>query len=99
MWRLQPDKDRIEPFFNRHITGFDEAFNMGRQQLPVPYLQVGVMEVLRYDTLIGMQSMTGKHVRPLIVENELLIIDIDTELDFLIAELAMKQLQTRPPRA
>ena len=93
MWKLRRDEDVIEPFFDRDITGFDEAFNMGRQQLPVPYLQVGVMEVLRYRTLIGMRSMAGKRVRPLIIENELHTIDIDTELDFTIAEMALKQLQ------
>lgn len=92
MWRLRPEEDIVEPFFGQEITGHAEAFNMGRQQLPTPYLQVGVMEVLRHRTLIGMRSMAGRRVRPLIVENELHTIDIDTELDFIIAELAMREL-------
>jgi CMP-N,N'-diacetyllegionaminic acid synthase len=97
MWRLCPDEDRIEPFFGREITGFDEAFNMGRQQLPTPYLQVGVMEVLRHRTLMGLRSMAGQRILPLIVDDELHTIDIDTELDFTIAEFAMQQLARTAP--
>ncbi len=99
MWSLRPYEDVIDPFFSQQVTGFAEAFNMGRQQLPTPYLQVGVMEVLRYRTLIGLRSMAGKRIRPLVVENELHTIDIDTELDFAIAELALKQLQADGAKA
>lgn len=98
MWRLRPDEDVIDPFFGAEITGFPEAFNMGRQQLPTPYLQVGVMEVLRHRTLIGMRSMAGRRILPLIVEEELHTIDIDTELDFTIAEIAMQKLAAQPPQ-
>lgn len=91
MWRRKPD-DTIEPFFPEKITGFREPFNMGRQQLPEVLVQVGVMEVLRHHTLMELRSMAGNRIRPLFIEDELRGIDIDTEVDFQLAELALKKL-------
>lgn len=91
MWKVIPN-DYIEPFFDINITRNPEAYNMGRQQLPEVFLQVGVMEVLKYNTLINMKSMAGKKIRPLIVNDELFIVDIDTELDFITAEIILKKL-------
>ena len=95
-WRRKPGGDLIEPFFGAAITGFTEAFNMGRQQLPEVFLQVGVMEVLRYDTLMRMRSMAGTRVSGLVVDDELLTVDIDSDLDFIVAAVAMKQLGMTP---
>lgn len=93
MWRIRPDDGLIEPFFSAEISGFAEPFNMGRQQLPAVYLQVGVMEVLRRATLMEQRSMAGKRVAPLLVSNELHTVDIDGEVDFLVAEQALRILQ------
>jgi CMP-N-acetylneuraminic acid synthetase len=92
MWRLNDGASTIAPFFPKSVSGFDEPFNMGRQQLPKAYVQVGALDVLRHETLMGDRSMAGKIVVPVIVENELQTIDVDSELDFLVAEQALKIL-------
>ncbi len=95
MWKRSRTEGFIEPFFGPEITHYQEPFNLGRQQLPEVFLQVGVMEVLHYHTLIDMKSMAGTKVIPLIIENELNIIDIDTEMDFILAELVIQKLNLK----
>lgn len=92
MWKLRTGTGLIESFLSHEITGYHESFNMGRQQLPKVFIQVGAMEVLRYRTLIELRSMAGQRVCPLIVEDPFRGVDIDNELDFEIAESAMKYL-------
>ncbi len=93
MWRQAGDDGRIEPFLSRQITGFAEPFNMGRQQLPPVLVQVGAMEVLRYRTLMELHSMAGDCVLGLPIDDPLATVNIDTELDFIVAETAMQRMK------
>jgi CMP-N,N'-diacetyllegionaminic acid synthase len=80
---------------NYEFTGLKEGFNMGRQALPEVFLQVGVMEVLRYNTLINKKSMAGEKVIALNIQDEKYTIDIDTEVDFILAEIIFKQIKNK----
>jgi hypothetical protein len=53
------------------------------------------MEVLRYRTLMEQRSMAGRIVRGLLVTDPLYTVNIDTELDFLLAEVALRRLLAR----
>jgi N-acylneuraminate cytidylyltransferase len=95
MWKYESDRHYITPFLDYEFTGLKEGFNMGRQSLPEVYLQVGVMEVLRFNTLINKKSMAGENVLPLNILDEKYTIDIDTEVDFLLAEIILKQIKNK----
>ncbi|HNW94245.1 MAG TPA: hypothetical protein PKM88_15165, partial [bacterium] len=77
----------------RYGTSFAEPFNMGRQQLPPVLVQVGAMEVLRYRTLMELHSMAGDCVLGLPIDDPLATVNIDTELDFIVAETAMQRMK------
>jgi CMP-N,N'-diacetyllegionaminic acid synthase len=95
MWKFESDRKYITPFLNYEFTGLKEGFNMGRQALPEVFLQVGVMEVLRYNTLINKKSMAGEKVIALNIQDEKYTIDIDTEVDFILAEIILKQIKNK----
>lgn len=92
MWKMTRDGGFIEPLFDKTITGFDEPFNRGRQELPPAFVQVGAMEVLRYETLMQKKSMAGDKILSLMIDDPLMTINIDTDLDFLVAEIAMHHI-------
>ena len=68
---------------------------MGRNMLPKAFGQVGAMEILRTETVLRQRSMAGKKVLGLLVSDPLYTVNIDTELDFLVAELALRRLLER----
>lgn len=92
MWRLDPATGRIAPLLDPAQSGFAEPYNTGRGLLPKVYVQVGAMEAVRTEVVMGQGSMAGKKIRGLLVEDPLLTLNIDTELDFLAAEAALKML-------
>lgn len=63
-----------------------------RQALPVVYKLNAALYVVRRDTLMKKGTFYGKHVEAYIMDRERSI-DIDTELDFLIAEALLKQFR------
>lgn len=93
MWRWREGRRWIEPFMQ--APGAAEAANRSRHQLPPVYVQVGAMEALRHETLMRQRSMAGTRVLGLLVADPLHTINIDTEMDFLLAEIAMKVLLER----
>jgi len=78
----------IEPFLEENVTGKD-AHNMPRQGFPKVYDHVDVI-ALRWETLVEKKQMAGKKVAFHIIPKEQAI-DIDTELDFLVAEALIKK--------
>jgi len=92
MWKMSKDRKSIVPPFPKEMTGFDEPYAMGRQQLPEFFVHAGAMDVLRYRTLIEKNSMAGDKVIPLLISDPVEMVNIDTPFDFLFAEFVMNQL-------
>lgn len=87
LWRIEGDE--LKPFIPKRITGFGEPSNMPRQALPPAYAHVDVIAV-RYDTLMKNRLLTGSRARYHLLEKGNAI-DIDTEDDFLLAELKLRR--------
>jgi N-acylneuraminate cytidylyltransferase len=81
-------------------TEFAEPFNMPRQKLPVSYWQTGHVDVIRTTTITQKRSLTGTRVRPIMIDGNYCV-DIDTLVDFDLAERAIEQkhLDIDVPRA
>ena len=97
MWRWSSHLPVIEPLLSPEGSGFREPFSVGRKMLPPILVQVGAMEALRIETLLRQRSMAGKKILGLWVEDPLLTVNIDMELDFLLAEAALRKLLARAP--
>ena len=78
---------------------FAEPYNMPRQKLPKTYWQTGHLDVIRYETIVEKQSLTGERVLPLLMEPAYCA-DIDTLEDWEHAEwmLARDTLYIDVPR-
>lgn len=92
MWRWTSPQSWIEPFIPAEKTGFSEPYNMGRNLLPPVLVQVGAMEAARTSVILKQRCMAGQKILGLLVENPLWTVNIDTELDFLLAEAALAKL-------
>lgn len=64
----------------------EEAYNAPRQALPEVFMQNACIDVVRTSTLIEKQSMTGDVIAGYVMDYDF---DIDTEDDFLKAELCL----------
>jgi len=71
-------------------TEFAEPYNMPRQKLPASYWQTGHVDVIRASTIIDKHTLTGSRVRPIMIDNNFCV-DIDTLVDFDLAEQAIRQ--------
>jgi len=92
MWIKSAHRESIIPFATSKNLALNEAHNQSRTELPPVYSQVGTCEVLKIETLIVKKSMAGERVGYLEIDNPLHTPNIDTLLDFLTAEQALKQL-------
>ena len=70
-----------------------EPYNMPRQKLPTVYWQTGHLDVIRFATIQNQASLTGRHVRPILVEPGYCV-DIDTPRDLSLATWALSQGET-----
>ncbi len=86
MWRDSGD-GYLVPILE---TQFPEPFNMPRQKLPVAYWQTGHVDAIRVETIHQQHSLTGRRVRPIMVDPSYCI-DIDTPADFDLAERIIEQ--------
>lgn len=87
LWKT--DGDTLVPFIPKEVTGFAEPSNMPRQAFIPAFAHVDAIAV-RYDTLMKDRLLTGQRVRYLkIPKSE--AIDIDTENDFLLAEIILNK--------
>ena len=71
-------------------TSFAEPYNMPRQMLPAAYWQTGHVDVIRTATIVEKHSLTGTRVRPIMIDANYCV-DIDTLVDFDLAERAIQQ--------
>jgi N-acylneuraminate cytidylyltransferase len=70
---------------------------MPRQKLPPTFWQTGTYDLIRRDVIMKRNSMTGKTILPIRVEN-VHAIDIDDLDSFRKAELVMKNLDCIRPK-
>jgi CMP-N,N'-diacetyllegionaminic acid synthase len=87
LWR--ENNGYIESFLSEEYTGLKDAHNMPRQSFPKAYQHVDVI-ALRWKTLVENKSMAGENVRFHVILKEEAV-DIDNEIDFLVAETLMKK--------
>jgi N-acylneuraminate cytidylyltransferase len=85
MWKF--DGENLAPFLPQSICG-KEAFNLNRQQLPPVFIQNGSVDITRWNTIMAKNSMTGDRILGFLME-ERDSVNIDTEIDFLIAEILL----------
>ena len=88
MWKIE--NNRLVPFVSEEISGIKESYNMPRQKLPLAYIQNGSVDVIWTKTILEKNSMSGDIIAPFVME-EWESINIDTEMDFSLAELIMKR--------
>ena len=74
MWIVNEDSEEMEPLLE--IKNIKEPYNEPRQRLPKVYWQVGILDVIRTQTILEKKSLSGDKILSHIVPNELSI-DID----------------------
>ncbi len=88
LWKIKGDE--ILPFIPKEVTGFTEPSNMARQfYKPAAYAHIDVIAV-RHNTLMKEKLLTGTRTRYHMLDKKDAI-DIDTENDFLLAEILLKE--------
>jgi len=88
MWKIK--KNRLIPFLPESFSGIKEAYNLPRQKLPMAYIQNGLLDITKARTVLKKNSMTGDIILPFVVD-ECESVNIDNEIDFLVAEQLMKR--------
>lgn len=87
LWQIK--NDELHPFIPKKMTGFAEPSNMARHLLTPAFAHVDVIAV-RHDTLMKDKLLTGLRTR-FVKLDKLDAIDIDSETDFLLAEILFKK--------
>lgn len=87
MWRIDPASGDMQPLLS--VPGMAEPFNAPRQSLPPVYWQTGHVNAIRL-AAIQAGSMTGKVIRPIIIDPRYLV-DIDTPADWEFAGWLVSQ--------
>lgn len=83
MWTLDEDSEEMSPLLTlEHVK---EPYNEPRQRLPKVYWQVGILDVIKTQTILEKKSLSGDKILSHIVPNELSI-DIDDIQSFKKAE-------------
>jgi len=90
LWKLSVDETHLEPFLPKSFTGHDEPYNLPRQLFPKVYVHTGAMDVMRHDTILKQKSTSGKKLGYFFMNPEDSV-NIDTPLDFELAELLLKR--------
>jgi CMP-N-acetylneuraminic acid synthetase len=85
------------PYFMKTLDGdvthalFEEGYRyVRRQDAPAVYQPSGAVYVTRYDVLMGQGRVLGKDNRGIVMDY-VASVNIDTEWDFLLAELVLRQ--------
>ncbi len=86
MWRLEND-ETLQPLLN---SKHHEAYNMPRQVLPPTLWQTGHVEVIRFQTIVKKQSLTGDIILPCVVPHEYAV-DLDNLQQWAYAEYLIEQ--------
>jgi CMP-N,N'-diacetyllegionaminic acid synthase len=84
MWVMDPDGKRIRSLIPVEQK-LPQAHTLSYQLLPRVYIQNASMDVFRPSNVWQLRSTTGTEIIPLIMD-ELESVDINTEIDFILAE-------------
>jgi CMP-N-acetylneuraminic acid synthetase len=84
-WSLRIENKYLKPNFGQ------KYFTMRRQELPDLYLPNGAIFISKVDDLMKLKSFYGKKILPYIMPSNRSI-DIDTELDFKLIELILREV-------
>lgn len=87
MWVMDPSKQRIRSLIPVEQK-LPEAHTLSYQLLPPVYIQNASMDVFRASNVWQLRSTTGTEIIPL-VNDEFESVDINTEIDFTLAEALM----------
>ncbi len=82
MWRINKVR-YMTPLLND--PELIEPYNMPRQKLPQTYWQTGHIDVIRYETIMDKNSMSGKMIIPIIIKKDYEV-DLDNLDDWEYAE-------------
>ena len=85
MW-LMEEADMLRPLITE---GFNEPYNMPRQQLPQTFWQTGHIDVIRSSTIMESHSLTGEDIRAIVLDRNYCI-DIDEARHVREAEAALR---------
>lgn len=89
MWVMDKDGRRIRSLIAVEQK-LPEAHTLSYQLLPTVYIQNASMDVFRPSNVWQLRSTTGTEIIPLVMD-ELESLDINTELDFVLAETLMSE--------
>ena len=87
LWRT--NGKYLEPFLSEEYTGLKDAHNLPRQSFPAAFSHVDVI-ALRWNTLVNQKAMAGKKILYHQIP-KLDAVDIDTDIDFMVAEELLKR--------
>ena len=88
MWFLNDES--LKPFVGKNETDIIEPYNAPRQVLPDVYQNNGCMNAFWPEVVLEKKSVTGERIAGYVME-DWESINIDTEIDFLIAEKLMEK--------
>ena len=74
----------LTPFTSDHEKKFYQ-----KQKLPKLYYENGLVYTFWYKTIKEYDSIYGSNIKPLLIDKEFEVIDIDTKFDFFIAEMIL----------
>ena len=84
MWTI--NDSYLKPLIDTEIP---EPYNQPRQALPTVYWQSGYIDVIRRETILDKESMTGDKILPYVLEQRF-VVDIDHSFSLKIAEMLLK---------
>lgn len=87
MWKIDSDNQSLMPLLT--VENIKEPYNAPRQSLPKTYWQIGTLDVIRPEIILGKKSMTGSRILPVIVSSDFAV-DIDDMESFVIASKIIK---------
>jgi YrbI family 3-deoxy-D-manno-octulosonate 8-phosphate phosphatase len=83
MWLMEGEDKPIHPLTT--VPGIDEPYNAPRQILPMAYAHTGLIDVIRPETILKLNSMSGRIIFPVLFD-PVYSVDLDTPDDWRRAE-------------
>ena len=93
MWMIN-ENGLLDPLLT--IEDNPEPYNSLRQNLPVTYVQSGTLDVARSSVIFEQKSMTGRLIKPLVIDAKYFI-DIDKVENLRFAEVMISHLDIIKP--
>lgn len=79
----------LQPYIRGEMA-IPEAYNMPRQKLPPAYIQNGAVDIAWRRTVMELNSMTGVRIAGIEMD-EMDSVNVDSEIDFALAELILRR--------